>query len=120
MEKITLGLVAGRHELPVEQYIFTSIVDPTRVDELEGEAYNVLKPLFASTEVVTHDCPCSYADYTDVLFKANKTSLVIYVTGLSVALVAVLNAARALGINDVVLMHFNTASQEYFEQKVVW
>ncbi len=45
------------------------------------------------------------------------SKLNLYVTGLTVALVAVLNVTRELGI-EVTLYHFNRETGEYYPQKV--
>lgn len=75
------GLVSGRHAMPVEEYIFTEIEDMFSFFDLEVKALSSIK----------------------------KTSdlLVLYVTGLTVATVSVLNVAKKLGYKDVVLKHYN-------------
>ena len=47
----------------------------------------------------------------------NITKLNLYVTGLTVALIAVLNATRELGIK-VTLWHFDRESGKYYCQEV--
>lgn len=51
------------------------------------------------------------------LAKANPQHLDLYVTGLTVALIAVLNAARSLGIG-VTLYHYDRESGDYYPQEV--
>lgn len=46
-----------------------------------------------------------------------KTSLNLYVTGLTVALIAVLNATRELNIK-VTLWHFDRENGKYYSQEV--
>lgn len=86
------GLVSGRHEMPVEEYIFTEIEDMFKFFNLEVQAISSIK----------------------------KTSdlLVLYVTGLTVATVSVLNVAKKLGYKDVVLKHYNRDSGLYESQWV--
>lgn len=75
------GLVKGRHTMPVEEYVFDEIGDMFNFFNLEVKAQSSIK----------------------------KTSdlLVLYVTGLTAATVAVLNTANRLGYKDVVLKHYN-------------
>lgn len=86
------GLVSGRHEMTVEEYIFTEIEDMFKFFNLEVQAISSIK----------------------------KTSdlLVLYVTGLTVATVSVLNVAKKLGYKDVVLKHYNRDSGLYESQWV--
>ena len=96
MVKSIFGLCVGRHALPsvVTGYIFSgSIVDPTKVIEMQRIAANVLE-------------------------ESNTTELVLYVTGLTPALIATLNAAKAVGVTSVTLMHFDRETGEYFPQPV--
>lgn len=86
------GLVSGRHEMPVEEYIFTEIEDMFKFFNLEVQALSSIK----------------------------KTSdlLVLYVTGLTVATVSVINVAKKLGYKDVVLKHYNRDNGLYESQWV--
>lgn len=86
------GLVSGRHAMPVEEYIFTEIEDMFSFFDLEVKALSYIK----------------------------KTSdlLVLYVTGLTVATVSVLNVAKKLGYKDVVLKHYNRDNGLYESQWV--
>lgn len=86
------GLVSGRHAMPVEEYIFTEIEDMFSFFDLEVKALSSIK----------------------------KTSdlLVLYVTGLTVATVSVLNVAKKLGYKDVVLKHYNRDNGLYESQWV--
>lgn len=87
-----LGLCSGRHEIPnVSEYVFDANIDPTDIPALNRQAAKVL----------------AGADHVD-----------LYVTGLSVALLAVV---RYCITNDITLTcyHFNRDSGEYYPQQVV-
>lgn len=90
--KMKLVLCHGRHNVPqaVDGYIFENAVDPLDVAGLEERALYVLQ-----------DCE----------------TLDLYVTGLTVALVATLNAARRLGVH-VTLWHYDRDANDYYPQKV--
>lgn len=86
------GLVRGRHAMPVSEYVFDEIEDMFNFSKLEVVAF-------------------------DSLVKTSDT-LVLYVTGLTVATVAVLNMAKKLGYKDVVLKHYNRDNGLYESQWV--
>lgn len=106
MESIRyMALIAGRHEIPqaVNGAVFTCpIKDVTDVQGLEEQARISLKKAFGLTEP------------SDL---RTAPELVLFVTGLSVALVAVLNVCQDECIK-VTLMHYNSQTGEYFEQEV--
>lgn len=89
----SMSLCEGRHEIPqaVDGAIFDNEVNPLATSALERIAGEKL-----------HDV----------------TELDLYVTGLTVALVAVLNVCHASGIK-VTLYHFDRNSGEYYPQAVV-
>ena len=95
IDHASMALCEGRHEIPqaVDGAIFDTVINPLDVEGLQTEAYNKLKSL----------------DIKD---------LSLYVTGLTVALVAVLNACRQLNI-EVTLHHFDRESGSYYPQKVI-
>ena len=93
--KITcLALCEARHEMPdcVQGAIFKNTIDPLDVAGLELKA-------------------------TVKLYQFEVKELHLYVTGLTVALIAVLNAAKKCNI-PVTLYHYNRNNNEYYPQKV--
>lgn len=94
MKEIKLGLCRGRHEIPdVEGYIYPQNLDPVNVDGIQQRAYDVL-----------------YSNGDD-------WQLSLYVTGLTVALVAVIKACRERDI-PLTLYHYNRETGEYYPQTV--
>lgn len=85
-------LCEGRHSIPeaIDGAIFGNELNPLAVSDLEAEAENKLRGVKV---------------------------LNLYVTGLTVALVAALNACRKLDIN-VTLYHFDRTSGTYYTQEV--
>lgn len=88
-----MSLCEGRHEIPqaVDGSIFDNEVNPLATSALERIAGEKLQKV---------------------------TELDLYVTGLTVALVAVLNVCHSTGIK-VTLYHFDRNSGEYYPQAVV-
>ena len=89
-----IGLCKGRHEIrEVQDYIFPQEVNPLDVKGLEETALKTVS-------------------------KIEANELHIYVTGLTVALIASLNACKKLS-KQVVLYHFDRTSGEYYPQEVL-
>ena len=92
VEADVYGLISGRHAMPVDEYVFEEIESMFSFFDLEVKALSSIE----------------------------KTSdlLVLYVTGLTVATVSVLNVAKKLGYKDVVLKHYNRDNGLYESQWV--
>lgn len=97
MEDKKFGLCEGRHEINgVTEYIFgNTISDPTNTEGLKKEAL----AFFIDNGVKSTEC------------------INIYVTGLTVALIAAINAAKEIGVT-VTLYHFDRETGSCFEQSV--
>lgn len=93
--KVTLGLCQGRHTLPVEDYIFPMEINPLDLVGLRNQAIRKIE---------------------DCLDRYNEIEL--YVTGLTVALVEVINACRQFGIK-LTLFHYDRDTCEYYPQEVL-
>jgi hypothetical protein len=89
-----LGLCKGRHDLPVDSYIFNdAIINPTDIIAIN-------KIVMESLQFYKND------------------SITIYVTGLTVALIEVLNVCKKFNIS-VILMHFDISTSGYYPQSVL-
>lgn len=90
--KYVFGLCEGRHQIPVDRYIFGSVIDPT--------------------------------DYVALLETANKaipadcTRLVVYVTGLTPAMLAVVAICNCRRI-ALDAMHYDRDTGSYYRQVVL-
>lgn len=94
VDTASMSLCEGRHPIPdaKDGSIFTTEINPLDVEGLEAEA-------------------------EAKLFALNIRKLNLYVTGLTVALIAVLNAARKLNI-AVTLYHYDRETGNYYPQEV--
>lgn len=92
VEADVYGLISGRHAMPVDEYVFDEIENMFSFFDLEVKALSSIE----------------------------KTSdlLVLYITGLTVATVSVLNVAKKLGYKEVVLKHYNRDNGLYESQWV--
>ena len=93
-----IGSIRGRHEIPeVEgRYIFIEELDPTDVKGTEGKAYSVLA----------------------AIKRIGEKHIDLYVTGLTMAVISVINAARRHGMK-ITVYHFDRETGKYFPQEVI-
>lgn len=96
---MVIGLVKGRHEIPEVdgQYIFDGPIDPVNVSAANKIARDRIKYFSRKTGDMHVD---------------------IYVTGLTMALVSVLNVCRIHHLT-VTLWHYNKETDNYFPQAVI-
>ncbi len=89
-----VALCESRHDIPEAEdgAIFGNTLNPKDVYGIEREAKKVIS-------------------------ESGVESLYVYVTGLSVALVAVINVCRELGV-ELTLMHYDRDTNRYYEQEV--
>lgn len=111
MKKIELNLFDGRHDLPANKSIFKgALKDVTDVKAIEDDARTSLQLIAYSlgygTDEVVFDFP-------------RNAEVTIYVTGLTVALIATLNVLRSYNAK-VTLAHYNRESGSYYFQEVRW
>lgn len=93
VDTVSMELCKGRHSTPAtDGAIFETEVNPLDVSAIESHAKEQLADL-------------------------NITKLNLYVTGLTVALIAVLNTAKELNIK-VTLWHFDRETGNYYPQEV--
>lgn len=89
------GVVQGRHEISeVKDYIFTNTLDPADRQGIRSLAQKSLE------------------------FLSKGDNLTVYVTGLTVALVEVINICHEKGAR-LTLMHFDRNTGTYFPQEVL-
>lgn len=120
MKKLEVGLIKGRHELPVDKYIFENEeLNPLDVRGLKTKAelkiINLLKEANID-KVYTTVCLSNEIEYVDIPVWQYDCQLVIYVTGLTVALTAVLSAFVNKFLYGIVLKHYDKDSGSYYEQ----
>ena len=114
MSKLVVGLCEGRHDLPVSDYIFKTITDPSNVKEIEKSAFEWIE---AHCDIGTGSgAGINQCGYTDVEIFQSSTELIIYVTGLTVALTSVLKFCMMNGIKTT-LMNYDCKRGDYVEQK---
>lgn len=108
MNKIVVGLCENRHKIPVKEYIFKDISNPSDIKKIEEEAFNWVYNHCLVTEKINN--------FTII---TGKYELVIYVTGLTVALTSILKICQGYDIK-VTLMHYDRDNDNYVKQEMFY
>lgn len=114
---LELALCEGRHEITeaTDGAIFDEIPEAiiTNPALLEDVAFSRLWGICYKAGLIDQDSENLYA-----VRIRRGTHLNIYVTGLTVSLIAVLNVAKREGVN-VTLFHYDRETGSYYSQEVV-
>ena len=110
--ELNLGVCSGRHEMPVDNFVFDKIVDPTDVKALEGKALEWYR-----------------SNVTPLIEEGLNVDINIYVTGLTVATIAIVKVFQSehefavdydnptiVHNGQITLWHFNAAGGDYYPQ----
>lgn len=99
MLKISVGTVSGRHQLPVQEYVINEeIEDVTDVDSIQKKVDKYFEENIANVD--------------------EKVELILYVTGLTLVVLAIVNACKKYGC-DLVCMHYDRENDCYIGQKIL-
>lgn len=114
---VVVGLCAGRHDMPVGEFIFPTEVDPT---DFEGMQHTV--DAFLDNRVGTHlsnyGTRFNDNELSDIEVTTGDRPLVVYVTGLTACVAAVIRGCVYRGI-ELTLMHYDRTTGAYLPQVVV-
>lgn len=115
LSEIRVGLVRGRHELPVDMYIFDDIADVFDFDGMYETAEAFILQSVGVHRVTGRGI--NSASYMDDEVYWGDSVLVVYVTGLTAALAAVIAACASYGV-ALVLMHYDRDTDDYQPQTI--
>lgn len=114
MSTVTVGLIKGRHEMPVDEYIFDGISD---VHDYRGIRKGICDFIDSRVGVsVKTGTGVTQASYEDVQVFRGDCDLIVYVTGLTAVTAELVAACMANGVR-LTLMHYDTISGNYIPQK---
>lgn len=108
MNKVVVGLCENRHKMPIKDYIFKDIPNPSDIEKIEEEAFIWVYKHCLETQKID-----------DFILLKGKYELVIYVTGLTVALTSILKICQAYDIK-VTLMHYDKDNDNYIKQEMFY
>lgn len=125
MKTLNLALCQGRHDIPqaIDGAIFGSVIENmTDTNRLESSAFlhiwNIAYDHYKNGEPGYLRTSPNWDGYDmKPLVLCPDLHINIYVTGLTVALIAALNAMRKEGIS-VTLYHYDRDTDSYFPQEV--
>lgn len=112
---VTVGLIKGRHDLPVSNYIFNDIKNVFDFGNMEETIERFLEDKVGI--VTKYGGGINQIDYTDVLVNSGEKELEVYVTGLTAATAELIRACAYWGVK-LTLFHFDSATGEYVKQKI--
>ena len=128
--EINIVLCSGRHSFPenIDNYVFSNAIsDPTDIASINKTARESLTEILRKEGRTSLECPFSRScsDCGEFCWHCSEsteyinygTEINLYVTGLTVALIEVLNVCADLEIS-VTLYHYDRDSGNYFPQKV--
>jgi hypothetical protein len=96
---LSVGLFEGRHNLPVDKYIFEGEFSPTDINRINATAGTFFGVVKHNWDIPPH-------------------TINIFVTGLTSGIVATLSAAsKILPKAEIVCWHYDRDTGEYFPQK---
>lgn len=114
---IKVGVCKGRHEMPCSDYVFDKIEDPTDVALMRDIANKYFMQFWGK---MPFKC-CYFCDVNsnDVVVQKIAAELEIYVTGLTVAVIEVLQAAlHYFSGYNIKLMHYDASTGNYYPQRL--
>lgn len=115
-ETVTVGLIRGRHEIPVDSYIFDDAISD--VMDFKAICQHICKFIVDKVGIATcAGTGINQHDYTDIEVMCGQRRLVVYVTGLTTVTAELIKICAMNGIH-LTLMHYNTATEEYIPQPI--
>ena len=115
MGKIIVGLCKGRHDLPVNEYIFDKIEDVTDFVAMRQRIREFLDDRVGIGRVFGQGL--NQDDYTDVQVFRGKNELTVYVTGLTAAVAELISECLRNGV-ALTLMHYDAKALTYLPQQM--
>ena len=112
--KIVCGLIRGRHDMPVAEYIFDEAIKD--VHDYCGIRKHIQQYVLSHMNInITCGIPVNGID--DAYIYAGDTELIVYVTGLTPVTVELVKVCLFNGI-PLTLMNYDISTCEYREQVV--
>lgn len=129
MENIIVGLIKGRHEMPVSEYIFTEEIEnvfdflsmkKVITDFLvEKVGLEVTQGFALNQDTFDEESGGEVLNASEVDVWRGKRKLIVYVTGLTAVTAQLIQLCALNGVN-LTLMHFNSATGEYVPQAIFY
>ena len=115
MKEIKVGLIKGRHEMPVSNYIFDEINDVLDFDNMNKQIVNFINNNISV--YAAYGCGINQIGYEDVEVLTSDTKLIVYVTGLTSVTAELIKVCALKGIS-LTLMHYDRESGDYLPRVI--
>ena len=115
MKEIKVGLIKGRHEMPVSNYIFDEINDVLDFDNMNKQIVNFINNNISV--YAAYGCGINQIGYEDVEVLTSDTKLIVYVTGLTSVTAELIKVCALKGIS-LTLMHYDRNTGDYLPQVI--
>lgn len=113
---VTVGMIKGRHPLPVSEYIFAEgVKDPMDFKTIEDGIYKFIEEKVGIC--TTTGLGLNQFFGCDETILVGEKPLVVYVTGLTPVTAALIRLCALYGVS-LTLMHYNNATEDYKAQKI--
>lgn len=114
-KEIVVGLINGRHTMPVDEYIFDKVEN---VHDYKAISEHIGEFLVTRVGITRKTGTCiNQDDYTDIMHFCGEKDLVVYVTGLTPVVAELVSACMFNGVH-LTLMNYDTDSGSYIPQKI--
>lgn len=112
-KEVKVGLIEGRHPLPVNTYILKEVKNVLDFNTIEREVTDWINANITFKKVMG-GAP-NQCDYTDVQVFTSVERLVVYVTGLTAVTAALIKVCSEKGVK-LTLMHYDREKDKYLPQ----
>lgn len=119
METIKVGLIKGRHPLPVEGYIFNEdITFPLNFNEINKVVEDFIITNIGVTTSYGVGINMVAEGGRDTRCYKGEKALIVYVTGLTACTAEVIRVCMLNGVS-LTLMHYDPSTSEYIPQFIL-
>ena len=116
MKEIRVGLIRGRHEMPVDEYIFDGPIE--NVHDYVAIRKHVYDFIFNRVGIeYKYGVGLDQHSYDEVPLYRGKANLVVYVTGLTPVTVELVSECLRNGVS-LTLMNYDTSTGTYRAQRM--
>ena len=116
MLNLHVGLIAGRHDMPVQSFILNEVEDVLDFDLIRHQVENWIDSHLTFSRHMGG--AANQADYTDVSVWTSNERLFVYVTGLTSVTAELIRVCFNKGV-QLTLMHYDRESGAYKPQVII-
>lgn len=115
MERVRIGTIKGRHDMPVDGYILDEVKDPSDIDAIRHDVMKSMSALFNGHISIKQAWGINTAEPTTCY--CSDLGLDLYVTGLTSVTAEIIAECAVNGI-PLTLWHYDPQIRDYIPQVV--